>query len=53
MLRKVNVTACFGALIFAGYIIFDTWLILSKYSENEWIMAEINLYLDIITPTDI
>jgi hypothetical protein len=40
--------ACFGALIFAGYIIFDTWLILRKYSENEWIMASINLYLDII-----
>lgn len=40
--------ACFGALIFAGYIIFDTWLILRKYSENEWIMAAINLYLDII-----
>ena len=40
--------ACFGALIFAGYIVFDTWLILSKYSEDEWIMAAINLYLDII-----
>lgn len=37
-----------GALIFCGFIIFDTHMIMHKVSTEEYIMASINLYLDFI-----
>ena len=37
-----------GALIFCGFIIFDTHMIMHKLSPEEYIMASINLYLDFI-----
>ncbi|XP_065886450.1 protein lifeguard 4-like [Dysidea avara] len=37
-----------GALIFCGFIIFDTHMIMHKLSPEEYILASINLYLDII-----
>ncbi|MBN3283459.1 LFG4 protein, partial [Polyodon spathula] len=37
-----------GALVFCGFIIFDTHLLMHKLSPEEYILASINLYLDII-----
>lgn len=37
-----------GALIFCGFIIFDTHMIMHKLSPEEYIMASVNLYLDFI-----
>ena len=41
----------FGAIIFCGFIIFDTWWMLRRgdmHSEGDWILASINLYLDVV-----
>lgn len=40
--------AIFGALLFAGFIVVDTHMLLHKLSPEEYILAAINLYLDII-----
>lgn len=37
-----------GALVFCGFIIFDTHMIMHKLSPEEYILAAINLYLDFI-----
>ncbi|KAG2203923.1 hypothetical protein INT47_007506 [Mucor saturninus] len=37
-----------GVIIFSGYILFDTYLIFNKYSPEDYIMASVSLYLDII-----
>lgn len=37
-----------GVIIFSGYILFDTYLIFNKYSAEDYIMASVSLYLDII-----
>ncbi|KAM4676281.1 protein lifeguard 4 [Discoglossus pictus] len=37
-----------GALLFCGFIIYDTHLIMHRLSPEEHILASINLYLDII-----
>ena len=37
-----------GALLFCGFILFDTHLIMHKLSTEEYILASINLYLDFI-----
>lgn len=37
-----------GALLFSGFIIFDTHMIMHKLSPEEYILASVNLYLDII-----
>lgn len=42
------VYALLGCIIFSGYILFDTWLIMDKLSPHEHILAAIMLYLDII-----
>ncbi|XP_063783629.1 protein lifeguard 4 [Pseudophryne corroboree] len=42
------VIAAGGALLFCGFIIYDTHLLLHKLSPEEHILAAINLYLDII-----
>ena len=38
----------FGALIFSGYILVDTQLVMRHYHVEEEIAAAISLYLDII-----
>lgn len=38
----------FGCLIFSGYICYDTQLIMKHHSVDEYIMASVSLYLDII-----
>ncbi|XP_038612254.1 protein lifeguard 4 [Tachyglossus aculeatus] len=40
--------AALGALLFCGFIIYDTHLLMHKLSPEEYILASINLYLDII-----
>ncbi|KAI9334213.1 inhibitor of apoptosis-promoting Bax1-domain-containing protein [Zopfochytrium polystomum] len=40
--------AVIGALIFCGYIVYDTFMIFEKLSPEEYIDASIQLYLDII-----
>ncbi|XP_034984190.1 protein lifeguard 4 [Zootoca vivipara] len=42
------VLAAGGALLFCGFIIYDTHLLMHKLSPEEYILASINLYLDII-----
>lgn len=38
----------FGAILFSGYILVDTQLIMRHYHVEEEIAASISLYLDII-----
>ncbi|KAG7277656.1 hypothetical protein CRUP_025341 [Coryphaenoides rupestris] len=40
--------ACGGALVFCGFIIYDTHLLMHRLSPEEHVLASINLYLDII-----
>ncbi|NWR66386.1 LFG4 protein, partial [Bucorvus abyssinicus] len=40
--------AAAGALLFCGFIIYDTHFLMHKLSPEEYILAAINLYLDII-----
>ncbi|KAG2226511.1 hypothetical protein INT45_014255 [Circinella minor] len=40
--------ACAGVVIFSGYIVFDTYLIFNRYSAEDYIMASVSLYMDII-----
>ena len=42
------VYALAGCIIFSGYILFDTWLIMEKLNPHEYVLAAIMLYLDII-----
>ncbi|NWS91870.1 LFG4 protein, partial [Toxostoma redivivum] len=42
------VFAATGALLFCGFIIYDTHLLMHKLSPEEYIVAAISLYLDII-----
>eukprot|EP00088_Acartia_fossae_P029703 TRINITY_DN30586_c0_g1_i1.p1 TRINITY_DN30586_c0_g1~~TRINITY_DN30586_c0_g1_i1.p1 ORF type:complete len:256 (+),score=78.60 TRINITY_DN30586_c0_g1_i1:47-814(+) len=42
------VMAVGGALLFSLFIVFDTQMIMSRVSEEEYILATIQLYLDII-----
>ncbi|NWW01874.1 LFG4 protein, partial [Oreocharis arfaki] len=42
------VFAAAGSLLFCGFIIYDTHLLMHKLSPEEYILAAINLYLDII-----
>ncbi|KAG9017500.1 hypothetical protein FRB90_001093 [Tulasnella sp. 427] len=37
-----------GTLLFSGYIVYDTFLIMKKLSPDESIIAAISLYLDLI-----
>ncbi|KAG5191068.1 inhibitor of apoptosis-promoting Bax1-domain-containing protein [Tribonema minus] len=37
-----------GAIIFSLYILFDTSLIMNRLSPDDWVLACISLYLDII-----
>ena len=37
-----------GSILFSLFIVFDTWLIMSKVTPEEYIHASINLYLDIL-----
>ncbi|KAN0134039.1 Inhibitor of apoptosis-promoting Bax1 domain containing protein [Lactarius tabidus] len=40
--------AIMGTLLFSGYIVYDTYLINSRLSPDEYIMGAISLYLDFV-----
>ncbi|XP_049638730.1 protein lifeguard 4 [Suncus etruscus] len=42
------VLSALGALVFCGFIIYDTHSLMHKLSPEEYVLASINLYLDII-----
>ncbi|KAL3817730.1 hypothetical protein ACHAXA_002490 [Cyclostephanos tholiformis] len=46
--RTGYVYALLGCIVFSGYVLFDTWLIMDKLSPHEHVLAAIMLYLDII-----
>lgn len=35
-----------GTLLFSGYVVYDTYIINSKLSPDEYIMGAISLYLE-------
>lgn len=37
-----------GAIIFAGYIVYDTDNLIKRFTYDEYIWASVNLYLDIL-----
>jgi FtsH-binding integral membrane protein len=37
-----------GALLFCGFIVFDTHMLMRKLPPSEYILASINLYLDLV-----
>lgn len=37
-----------GSLLFCGFIIFDTHMMMHKLSPEEYILATVNLYLDVL-----
>lgn len=39
---------CLGAIIFCGYIIYDTDNLIKRYGYDEYIWASVSLYLDVI-----
>jgi FtsH-binding integral membrane protein len=42
------VYASFGTLIFCGYTLYDTQLLIKHHSVDEYIVASVSLYLDIL-----
>jgi FtsH-binding integral membrane protein len=38
-----------GTLLFSGYIIFDTFMIVKHLSPDEYIMGAISLYLEYVS----
>ncbi|KAK3407251.1 hypothetical protein EUGRSUZ_K03330 [Eucalyptus grandis] len=45
---SVMIYGCLAALIFCGYIVYDTDNLIKRYSYDEYIWAAVSLYLDII-----
>ena len=43
-----TVFSLMGALLFVGYILYDTSMLLHYYGPDDYIMAAIALYLDIV-----
>ncbi len=37
-----------GAFLFSGFIVYDTFMIMRKYPTNEYILATISLYIDVL-----
>jgi len=40
--------ALFGCIIFCGYILFDTWMLMERLSPQDYVLAAVTLYLDLI-----
>ncbi|KAI8574504.1 hypothetical protein RHMOL_Rhmol01G0359600 [Rhododendron molle] len=45
---SVMVYGCIAAIVFCGYVIYDTDNLIKRYSYDEYIWASVALYLDII-----
>jgi len=46
--RRFLAGACFGVLLFSLYIIYDTNQIVTRYADDEYIAAAVELYLDVV-----
>lgn len=42
------VYSAFGCLLFSGYILYDTQMLIKHHSVDEYIMASISIYLDVL-----
>ncbi|KAI5580252.1 hypothetical protein BDE02_08G142700 [Populus trichocarpa] len=45
---SLMIYGCLGAIVFSGFIVYDTDNLIKRFSYDEYISAAINLYLDII-----
>ncbi|KAM7277597.1 hypothetical protein ACFE04_004731 [Oxalis oulophora] len=45
---SVMIYGCLGAIIFCGYIVYDTDNLIKRYTYDDYIWAAVSLYLDII-----
>lgn len=45
---SVAVFGGFGAMIFAGYLVYDTDNLIKRHTYDEYIWASVALYLDIL-----
>lgn len=45
---SVMIYGCLAAIIFCGYIIYDTDNLIKRHSYDEYIWAAVSLYLDVI-----
>lgn len=43
-----TIFALLGAVVFSGYIVFDTHLLIARFDLDDYIWASVQLYLDII-----
>lgn len=43
-----TIFALIGAVVFSGYIVFDTHLLIARFDLDDYIWASVQLYLDII-----
>jgi FtsH-binding integral membrane protein len=47
--RTFNLIVAVGsAVIFSGYIVYDTYNIMNRLSPEEYIIASVELYLDLV-----
>ena len=37
-----------ATLVFSGFIVYDTHMLLKRHTYNEYVVAAISLYLDVI-----
>ncbi|TVU25039.1 hypothetical protein EJB05_27515, partial [Eragrostis curvula] len=44
----MTIFGCIATLVFSGFVIYDTRLLLNRYTYDEYVVAAISLYLDII-----
>ncbi|XP_010024226.2 protein LIFEGUARD 4 [Eucalyptus grandis] len=45
---SMMIFSCVAAVVYAGYIVYDTGNLIKRYSYDEYIWAAVSLYLDII-----
>jgi FtsH-binding integral membrane protein len=38
----------FGSIVFSLYIVFDTYMISKRYGYDDYLIASIELYLDVV-----
>jgi len=44
----ITIYGFLATLVFSGFIIFDTHMLLKRHTYNEYVVAAISLYLDVI-----
>lgn len=42
------VFSAIGAIVFSGYVVYDTENLIKRFTYDEYIWASVNLYLDIL-----